>query len=68
MPSSGLPPKSSCHANGRASAAMTLDVYADLFDDDLDAVGEALSAVGAPEVVGKMWAREGIEPKAAIPL
>ncbi|MFP3466947.1 tyrosine-type recombinase/integrase [Leifsonia sp. SIMBA_070] len=27
---------------GHASAAMTLDVYADLFDDDLDAVAEAL--------------------------
>jgi integrase len=27
---------------GHASAAMTLDVYADLFDDDLDAVVDAL--------------------------
>lgn len=27
---------------GHASAAMTLDVYADLFDRDLDAVGDAL--------------------------
>ena len=27
---------------GHASAAMTLDVYADLFDDDLDAVAQAL--------------------------
>ncbi len=41
---------------GHASAAMTLDVYADLFDDDLDAVGDALSRLGAPEVVGKVWA------------
>lgn len=41
---------------GHASAAMTLDVYADLFDDDLDAVGDALSAAGDPTVVGKMWA------------
>lgn len=32
---------------GHASAAMTLDVYADLFDDDLNAVAD---------VVGKMWA------------
>ena len=38
---------------GHASAAMTLDVYADLFDDDLDAVGDALSRLGSPEVVGK---------------
>ena len=28
---------------GHASAAMTLDVYADLFDDDLDAVATALN-------------------------
>lgn len=28
---------------GHASAAMTLDTYADLFDDDLDAVGVALN-------------------------
>jgi integrase len=27
---------------GHASAAMTLDVYSDLFDDDLDGVAEAL--------------------------
>src|SRR6516165_8537887 len=37
---------------GHSSAAMTLDVYADLFDDDLTAVAEKLS-----ETVGKMWAR-----------
>ncbi|MCI0156385.1 site-specific integrase [Leifsonia shinshuensis] len=41
---------------GHASAAMTLDVYADLFDDDLDAVGDALSRLGSPEVVSKVWA------------
>jgi hypothetical protein len=29
---------------GHASAAMTLDRYADLFDDDLDAVAERLDA------------------------
>jgi integrase len=37
---------------GHASAAMTLDVYADLFDDDLTAVADKLDAS-----VGKMWAR-----------
>jgi integrase len=37
---------------GHASAAMTLDVYADLFDDDLTGVAEKLD-----ESVGKMWAR-----------
>jgi integrase len=31
---------------GHASAAMTLDVYADLFDDDLDSVATVLN-VGA---------------------
>ncbi len=30
---------------GHASAAMTLDTYADLFDDDLDAVADRLDAV-----------------------
>ncbi|WEV59717.1 site-specific integrase [Bifidobacterium sp. ESL0728] len=30
---------------GHASASMTLDVYADLFDDDLDAVGEAMNSI-----------------------
>ena len=33
---------------GHSSAAMTLDVYADLFDSDLDTVAAS---------VGKMWAR-----------
>lgn len=28
---------------GHASAAMTMDTYADLFDDDLDAVATALN-------------------------
>ncbi|MEO6605075.1 MAG: site-specific integrase, partial [Aeromicrobium sp.] len=32
---------------GHASAAMTLDTYADLFDDDLDAVATALHAAAA---------------------
>lgn len=32
---------------GHASAAMTLDVYADLFDDDLEAVAVAMSAARA---------------------
>lgn len=32
---------------GHKSAAMTLDVYADLFDDDLDAVGTALDRAWA---------------------
>lgn len=38
---------------GHASAAMTLDVYADLFDDDLDAVADALDRHAAESVVVK---------------
>jgi len=37
---------------GHASAAMTLDTYADLFEDDLDAVSEALDQVRARRIVG----------------
>ncbi|CPX80708.1 site-specific integrase [Mycobacteroides abscessus] len=44
---------------GHASAAMTLDVYADLFDDDLEAVATALDAARLRESVGKTWARGG---------
>jgi hypothetical protein len=36
---------------------MTLDVYADLFDDDLDAVADRLDHGLAQTSVGKMWAR-----------
>lgn len=35
---------------GHASAAMTLDTYADLFDEDLDAVAIALHAAAAPYI------------------
>jgi integrase len=42
---------------GHASAAMTLDIYADLFDDDLEAVATALEEARARESVGEMWAR-----------
>lgn len=41
---------------GHASAAMTLDVYADLFDDDLDVLSESMGALLAQENVGKLWA------------
>lgn len=41
---------------GHASAAMTLDTYADLFDDDLDGVSTALDSLRAQNSVGKMWA------------
>lgn len=41
---------------GHASAAMTLDTYADLFDNDLNGVADS---------VGKMWADVGQEPKSS---
>ncbi len=41
---------------GHASAAMTLDTYSDLFDDDLDAIAGRLNEV-AETSVGKMWAK-----------
>lgn len=42
---------------GHASAAMTLDVYSDLFDDDLEAVAVALDHAVTRQSVGRMWAR-----------
>lgn len=48
---------------GHASAAMTLDVYADLFDDDLDGVATRLDQAATFAGVGKMWA-EGL-PRAS---
>jgi integrase len=47
--SAGANPKVVQRMVGHASAAMTLDVYADLFDSDLSSVAES---------VGKMWAKE----------
>lgn len=43
---------------GHASAAMTLDIYADLFDDDLDAVGAALNHAATAPGVGRRWAAD----------
>jgi hypothetical protein len=40
---------------GHASAAMTLDIYADLFDDDLDDVSARLDDAAAKSVVGFLW-------------
>jgi integrase len=47
--SAGANPKVVARMLGHASAAMTLDVYADLFDSDLTSVAES---------VGKLWARQ----------
>ena len=53
--SAGANPKAVQRMLGHASAAMTLDTYADLFEDDLDAVSERLDAVRAQTVVGFSW-------------
>jgi len=54
--SAGANPKALQRMLGHKSAAMTLDVYSDLFDDDLDAVGMALDQARSAASVGKMWA------------
>ena len=49
---------------GHASAAMTLDVYSGLFDDDLTALAErmdAASRAAAEARVGAVWARPPTE-------
>ena len=53
--SSGANVKAVQRMLGHASAAMTLDTYADLFDDDLDAVSGALDELRARKVVGDLW-------------
>ncbi len=50
--SSGAHVKAVQRMLGHASAAMTLDTYADLFDDDLDAVAAAMN-VGAVAAAGR---------------
>ena len=40
---------------GHKSAKVTLDTYADLFDDDLDAVAVTLHSRYSREDVAKMW-------------
>ncbi|MBO1740772.1 site-specific integrase [Leifsonia sp. TF02-11] len=54
--SSGANVKAVQRMLGHASAAMTLDLYADLFDDDLDDVAMRLQAAVSAASVGKMWA------------
>lgn len=46
---------------GHASAAMTLDTYADLFDDDLDAVATALNHAKLSTNVVKVWSDGPLE-------
>ena len=47
---------------GHASAAITLDRYADLFEDDLDAVAVALDHAALRTDVGKLWAKRSAGP------
>jgi integrase len=46
---------------GHTSAKVTLDTYADLFDDDLDAVAVTLDSRYSRENVAKMWPRSAYE-------
>lgn len=46
---------------GHTSAKATLDTYADLFDDDLDAVAVTLDSRYSRESVAKMWPRNAHE-------
>ena len=49
--SSGANVKAVQRMLGHASAAMTLDVYADLFDEDLEAVSTALNNARSAAIV-----------------
>ena len=46
---------------GHTSAKVTLDTYADLFDDDLDAVAVTLDSRYSPDSVAKTWPTEGAD-------
>jgi integrase len=60
--SSGANVKAVQRMLGHASAAMTLDTYADLFDDDLDSVANALDEARNRADVGGMWAEGARKP------
>lgn len=53
--SAGANPKAVQRMLGHASAAMTLDTYADLFEDDLDDVSSRLDDTRAQTIVGDSW-------------
>jgi hypothetical protein len=46
---------------GHASTAMTLDIYAHLFDDDLDDVSARLDDAATKSVVGVLWGTGELE-------
>lgn len=61
MVSSGANVKAVQRQIGHKSAAMTLDTYADLFEADLDKLGERMGEMLLRESVGKMWADDTAE-------
>ena len=60
MVSAGASVKSVQRQLGHASAAMTLDVYADLFDSDLDSVAESMESMLQEYDVGRVWAKPAV--------
>lgn len=54
--SAGANVKAVQHMLGHASAAETLDTYADLFPDDLEAVADRMDEATRSASVGKVWA------------
>ncbi|OYC97240.1 tyrosine-type recombinase/integrase [Microbacterium sp. Yaish 1] len=54
--STGANVKAVQHMLGHESASMTLDTYADLFPDDLEAVADRMDAATRAASVGKSWA------------
>jgi integrase len=51
---------------GHTSAKVTLDTYADLFDDDLDAVAVTLHARYSPDVTRKCGQNVGTRPRRGV--
>jgi hypothetical protein len=43
---------------GHKDPGVTLRVYADLFDTDLDAVAITMHSSYSPEIVGRLWAAD----------
>ncbi len=60
--SAGANVKSVQRMLGHASAAMTLDVYSGLFDDDLDAVADRMDAAAAKAVVPSVCPEGTVTP------
>lgn len=56
MVSAGANVKAVQRQLGHAKASMTLDVYSDLFESDLQSVSLALNQIVSRATVGKMWA------------